>query len=127
MIRQATVLGLMLVAGLNVTPILAAKPDGDCAAKRQVIQEKIEAARQNGHSHELQGLQRAQAHCDDAALRQERLADVKDARQEVEEREMDLRDAMGKGDQEKIGKRQAKLAEARAELEQAEAEARSPQ
>ena len=62
-----------------------------------------------------------------AALRQERLADVKDARQEVEEREMDLRDAMGKGDQEKIGKRQAKLAEARAELEQAEAEARSPQ
>ena len=131
MIRQATVLGLMLVAGLNVTPILAAKPEGDCAAKRQVIQEKIEAARQNGHSRDLQGLQRAlgkvEAHCDDAALRQERLADVKDARQEVEEREMDLRDAMGKGDQEKIGKRQAKLAEARAELEQAEAEARSPQ
>jgi len=45
----------------------------------------------------------------------------------VQEREMDLREAMGKGDQEKIAKRQAKLAEARAELEQAEAEARADQ
>ncbi|MCW1935571.1 DUF1090 domain-containing protein [Pseudomonas sp. MDMC_285] len=65
--------------------------------------------------------------CDDATLHSDRLASVKEAREEVQEREMDLREAMGKGDQEKIAKRQAKLAEARAELEQAEAEARADQ
>lgn len=131
MIRQTTLLGLALAAGLNAAPILADEPQGGCAAKRQVLQEKIEAARENGNSHELDGLQRAlgniEAQCDDDSLHRERLASVEEARQEVQEREMDLRDAMGKGDQEKIAKRQAKLAEARAELEQAEAEARVDQ
>ncbi|HEY1029230.1 MAG TPA: DUF1090 domain-containing protein [Pseudomonas sp.] len=131
MIRQTTLLGLLLVAGLNATPVLAAEPDKGCANKRQVIEEKIEAARQSGNAHELEGLQKAlgnvEAHCDDATLHRERLASVEEARQEVQEREMDLREAMGKGDQEKIAKRQAKLAESRAELEQAEAEARADQ
>lgn len=131
MIRQTALLGLLLAANLNATSILAAEADSGCATKRQVIEEKIEAARQNGNSHELDGLQRAlgnvAANCDDATLHSERLASVEQARQEVEEREMDLREAIGKGDQEKIAKRQAKLAEARAELQQAEAEARVDQ
>lgn len=42
-----------------------------------------------------------------------------DSEREVSEREKDLRKAMGKGDPEKIEKRKAKLAEARAELEEA--------
>jgi len=131
MIRQTALLGLLLAANLNAVPILAAEPASGCATKRQVIEEKIEAARQSGNSRELEGLQKAlgnvDAHCDDATLHRERLASVEEARQEVQEREMDLREAMGKGDQEKIAKRQAKLAESRAELEQAEAEARADQ
>lgn len=131
MIRQTALLGLLLAANLNATPILAADGDGGCATKRQVIEEKIEAARKNGNTQQLDGLQRAlgnvEMNCDDATLHSDRLASVKEAREEVQECEMDLREAMGKGDQEKIAKRQAKLAEARAELEQAEAEARADQ
>lgn len=131
MIRQTALLGLLLAANLNATPILAADGDGGCATKRQVIEEKIEAARKNDNTQQLDGLQRAlgnvEMNCDDATLHSDRLASVKEAREEVQEREMDLREAMGKGDQEKIAKRQAKLAEARAELEQAEAEARADQ
>ena len=131
MIRQTALLGLLLAANLNITSLLAADGEDSCAVKRQVLQEKIEAAKQNGNSRELDGLQRAlgnvDAHCDDASLHEERLASVKEAREEVQKREMDLREAMGKGDQEKIAKRQAKRAEARAELEQAEAEARADQ
>ena len=117
MIRQTALFGLLL----------AADGEDGCAVKRQVLQEKIEAAQQSGNSRELDGLRRAlgnvDAHCDDASLHEERLASVKEAREEVQEREKDLREAMGTGDQEKIAKRQAKLAEARAELQQAEAEA----
>ncbi|WP_161865795.1 MULTISPECIES: DUF1090 domain-containing protein [Pseudomonas] len=127
MIRQTALFGLLLAANLNVTPLLAADGEDGCAVKRQVLQEKIEAAQQSGNSRELDGLRRAlgnvDAHCDDASLHEERLASVKEAREEVQEREKDLREAMGTGDQEKIAKRQAKLAEARAELQQAEAEA----
>jgi multidrug resistance efflux pump len=127
MIRQTALFGLLLAANLNVTPLLAADGEDGCAVKRQVLQEKIEAAQQSGNSREMDGLRRAlgnvDAHCDDASLHEERLASVKEAREEVQEREKDLREAMGTGDQEKIAKRQAKLAEARAELQQAEAEA----
>lgn len=131
MMRQTTLLSLLLAAGLSATPVLAAEPDSGCATKRQVLQEKIDAAEQSGNERELQGLRKAlgniDAHCDDASLQEDRLASIEEARQEVEEREMDLREAMGKGDQEKIAKRRAKLAEARADLEQAEAEARADQ
>lgn len=131
MIRQPIVLGLTLAAALNAAPILADEPQGGCAAKRQVLEQKIEAARERGNSHELDGLQRAlgnvEAQCDDDSLHRERLASVEEARQEVLEREMDLRDAMAKGDPEKVAKRQAKLAEARAELQQAEAEVNADQ
>ena len=123
MIRHTALFGLLLAANLNAMPLLAA----GCAVKRQVLQEKIDAAQQSGNTRELDGLRRAlgnvDAHCEDASLHEERLASVKEAREEVQEREKDLREAMGTGDQEKIAKRQAKLAEARAELQQAEAEA----
>ena len=45
-----------------------------------------------------------------------------DAEREVSQRESDLRKAMNKGDAQKIEKRKDKLAEARAELEQAKRE-----
>lgn len=131
MIRQTTLLVLCLGASLGSAGALAAEPAGGCAAKRQVLEEKIAAATQHGNTNQLDGLRRAlgniEAQCDDDTLHRERLATVEEAKQEVQEREMDLREAMGKGDPDKIAKRQAKLAEARAELEQAEAEARADQ
>lgn len=131
MIRQATALGLLLTATLNVTLPLAAEADKDCNDKRRVLQEKIETAQQQGNTTELDGLRRAlgnvDAYCNEVSLHRQRLASVEEARQEVEQRKQDLREAMGQGDQEKIAKHQAKLAEARAELEQAEAEARTDQ
>lgn len=127
MIRQATALGLLLTATLNVTLPLAAEADKDCNDKRRVLQEKIETAQRQGNTTELDGLRRAlgnvDAYCNDVSLHRQRLASVEEARQEVEQRKLDLREAMGQGDPEKIAKHQAKLAEARAELEQAEARA----
>lgn len=131
MIRQATALGLLLTATLNVTLPLAAEADKDCNDKRRVLQEKIETAQRQGNTTELDGLRRAlgnvDAYCNDVSLHRQRLASVEEARQEVEQRKLDLREAMGQGDPEKIAKHQARLAEARAELEQAEAEARAVQ
>ena len=129
MIRHATLLGLLLAAGLNTTPMLTAVADSDCDSKRQLLEEKIEAARKRGDSDELDGLHRAlgnvEANCPDASLHSERLADVETARQQVQQREMALREAMGEGDARTIAERQAELAEARSELQQAEAEARA--
>ena len=131
MIRQATALGLLLTATLNVTLPLAAEADKDCNDKRRVLQEKIETAQRQGNTAELDGLHRAlgnvNAYCNDVSLHRQRLASVEEARQEVEQHKLDLREAMGQGDPEKIAKHQTKLAEARAELEQAEAEARAVQ
>ena len=41
MIRHATLLGLLLAAGLNTTPMLTAVADSDCDSKRQLLEEKI--------------------------------------------------------------------------------------
>jgi hypothetical protein len=123
MIRQLTLLAL-LVASTAFS--FADSGLSGCAAKRQALQEKIEIARQHDNRQQLAGLEEAleqvEAHCHDGALQGKRQAEVDEARQEIEQREMDLRDALSKGDPDKIAKRQAKLAEARAELEQAEAE-----
>ncbi|MGP0171535.1 DUF1090 domain-containing protein [Pseudomonas sp. NCHU5208] len=127
MIRQATVLGLLLAAGLNATPVFTAQAEFDCASKRQVLQDKLAAAEQRGDKQALDGLRRAlgnvDAYCDDVSLHRQRLASVEEARQAVQEHEQALREALGEGDQEKIAQRQAELAEARAELQQAQAEA----
>lgn len=123
MIRQLSLLAL-LVASTAFS--FADSGVSGCAAKRQALQEKIEIARQHHNPDQVAGLQQAlaqvEAHCHDGALQAERQAKIDEARQEIEQREMDLRDALSKGDPDKIAKRQAKLAEARAELEQAEAE-----
>lgn len=128
MIRTATLSSLALAMLLNASPGLAQESPTGCAAKRQALLEKIEVARKHGNTQQLAGLQEAlsqvEAHCDDDSLRQKRQAKVREAREEIQQRELDLREAQAKGDPQKIARRQAKLAEARAELEQAEAELR---
>lgn len=124
MIRQAILLGLLLAAVLNTATIPLATAANGCDAKRQLLQEKIEAASKQGDSRELDGLRRAlgnvEANCPDVSLHSERLADLEAARQQVQQREMALREAMGEGDARTIAERQAELAEARSELQQAE-------
>lgn len=125
MTRQPHLLVLLLAAGLTTLPAHATEPLTGCAAKRQELQEKLEMARHHGNSSQVNGLEKAlrqlDANCTDEALHEERQAKLEKARQEVQEREHDLREAEAKGDPQKIAKRQAKLAEARAELEQADA------
>lgn len=119
---------LLLTAGLALAGIAhaaEATPTG-CAAKRQALEARIEQARVHGNDAQVAGLQKAldevTAHCTDAGLRQQREDAFAKHRAEVREREADLREARAKGDVEKIAKRETKLAEARRELNAAEAQ-----
>ncbi|BAN46099.1 DUF1090 domain-containing protein [Metapseudomonas resinovorans] len=115
-------LASLLAGVLLAVPALAA--DGGCAAKREAILQRIEAAKAQGNSAQQAGLEKAlaevKANCTEASLRQERENKVAEQRDEVAEREADLREAQAHGDAQKIAKRQAKLDEARAELKAAE-------
>lgn len=97
-----------------------------CAAKRAEIAGKLDAAQARGDQKAVAGLQtaldKAKTYCTDNGLAQQRAQRVIDAEKEVSRREKDLRKAMDKGDAEKLEKRKTKLAEARAELEQAKRE-----
>lgn len=116
-------LPFVLLAGALLAQPVAATETG-CAAKRQAIEQRIEAAKAHGNAAQQAGLEEALAevktHCTDAALRQKREAKIADYQAEVRQREADLREAQAKGDAEKIARREAKLAEARAELRAAE-------
>jgi hypothetical protein len=112
------------------SPLFAADaaqpPLTGCAAKRAAIETQLEQARAQGNGNRVAGLQTAlekvKTYCTDASLTQERKQNVLDAEKDVAQREKDLRKAMNKGDSQKIEKRKDKLAEARAELEQAKRE-----
>lgn len=99
------------------------QPLTGCAAKQAEIAGKLDEARARGDQGAVAGLQaaldKARTYCRDDGLAQKRAQRVLDAENEVSRREKDLRKALDKGDAEKLEKRKAKLAEARAELEQA--------
>lgn len=112
--------GLLLAAPASASENPALK---GCAAKQHILQTQIDTARTEGNRNQLAGMEKAlsemQANCTDAGLRKEREATVAKHKAEVSEREAELAAAQAKGDAEKIAKRQAKLAEARLELQQA--------
>ncbi|MBD9501604.1 DUF1090 domain-containing protein [Pseudomonas sp. BGr12] len=129
MFRSSALMAAILALGC-ANPLLAAdaakQPLTGCAAKRAAIETQLEQAKAQGNGNRVAGLQTAlekvKTYCTDASLTQERKQNVLDAEKEVAQREKDLRKAMNKGDAEKIEKRKDKLAEARAELEQAKRE-----
>lgn len=129
MFRSSTLLAALLALGC-AGPLLAADATTPsltgCTAKQAAIESKLQDAKAHGNSNQVAGLQTAldkvKAHCTDADLTQQRKQHVIDAEKEVAQREKDLRKAMSKGDAQKIDKRKDKLAEARAELEQAKRE-----
>ncbi|WEJ71814.1 MULTISPECIES: DUF1090 domain-containing protein [unclassified Pseudomonas] len=125
MFRSSVLMAALLTLGCT-TPLLAAEALTGCAAKQDAIERQLEEAKAHGNDNRVAGLQTAlekvKTYCTDAGLTQERKQRVLDAEQEVSRREKDLRKAMDKGDAQKIEKRKNKLAEARAELEQAKRE-----
>ena len=129
MFRSSALMATVLALGC-ASPLLAAdaatQPLTGCAAKRAAIETQLEQAKAQGNGNRVAGLQTAlekvKTYCTDGSLTQERKQNVLDAEKEVAQREKDLRKAMSKGDAEKIEKRKDKLAEARAELEQAKRE-----
>ena len=98
-----------------------------CQEKEQDIQREIGYAEKHNNQNRIDGLKKAlsevQAHCTDSKLRadhQEKIAEQKD---EVREREQDLKEAEQKGDADKVAKREHKLQEAKKELNALESRA----
>jgi hypothetical protein len=107
-----------------VAPAWAAGFGPACAAKQASIEAQIAAAQARGNRQELAGLNRAlkatKAHCTDVDLERARDSRIRKAQRELAEREADLAEARGSGDQDKIAKRSAKVDDARRKLAEAE-------
>lgn len=122
--HRTLLLSTLLLTGALAHAAESATPQlNGCAAKRQTISAQIEIAKSHGNSNQQAGLEKAlkkvENHCSDASLRAERAAKVVKAEEQVGEREGDLREALAKGDQDDLTKRQRKLQQAREELQQA--------
>lgn len=115
---------LLFVAALPALADPSANPL--CEAKAEKIEQQLQAAWAEGLADKAKGLSAAldgvRENCSDKELMRELQARIDKARDEVREREADLRDAELSGDPGKIAKRQTKLDEALQELNAAEAE-----
>ncbi|MCF6691531.1 DUF1090 domain-containing protein [Raoultella terrigena] len=91
-----------------------------CQEKEQDIQREISYAEKHHNQNRIDGLNKAlrevQAHCSDSKLKADHQQKIAKQREEISERQRDLREAKQKGDAEKISKRQHKLDEAQQEL-----------
>ncbi|MEX0529327.1 DUF1090 domain-containing protein [Raoultella terrigena] len=91
-----------------------------CQEKEQDIQREISYAEKHHNQNRIDGLNKAlrevQAHCSDSQLKADHQQKIAKQREEISERQRDLREAEQKGDAEKISKRQHKLDEAQQEL-----------
>ena len=120
---KRSLLGAMFLA-FTAPFTFAAERSPACEAKQAALETQISEATARGRSQEATGLQRAlaanKARCTDAALAQERDADIRDARRKVAAREKALAEAERKGDAKKTATRRAKLEDARRALAEAE-------
>ena len=91
-----------------------------CQEKEQDIQREISYAEKHHNQNRIDGLNKAlrevQAHCSDSKLKADHQQKIAKQREEINERQRDLREAEQKGDADKISKRQRKLDEAQQEL-----------
>ena len=110
---------LMLLSGL-------AQAQESCAAKEAEISRQLEHALADGNDKRVRGLETAlkkvRANCTDEGLQAERQEEIEEARDEVVEREADLREALEEGSPRKIETRKHKVLEAQDELHDALAE-----
>ena len=119
----------LLVALLLIAPAQAetqADTRPTCADKEQRILERLQQAEEADNQAQVRGLNKAlkemRANCSDEGLADERRERIAESEAEVEERRDDLAEAIRDGDQDKIEKREGKLAEALKELGEARAE-----
>lgn len=121
---KATALCCAAALLVFAAPAFAAEPSSACQAKRRNIEAQLANATEHGRKQEVAGLKRAlranQSHCSDEILEEERLSRIQQAQKKVAEREKSLREAVQKGDPNKLAERQARLDEARRELAEAE-------
>ncbi|MEP8455320.1 DUF1090 domain-containing protein (plasmid) [Enterobacter bugandensis] len=115
---KAILAGLLILA-----PVLSVNAATGCEAKRQDIKQQIDYARANDNKHRIAGLEKAlselNTHCTDERLHAERESEVKDKELKVEERRQELAEAQADGRADKVAKKQRKLEEALAELDEA--------
>lgn len=102
------------------------EPPKGCAAKLAAIETQLVEAKASGNQAKAEGLEQARqavlTHCDDDKLYQERLAKVEALEAKLVERQNELTDAIAAGkSMDKINKKRQKVAEAQAELDQAQA------
>ncbi len=104
---------LMLLSGL-------AQAQESCAAKEAEISRQLEHGRAHGNDRRGRGLETAlknvRVNCTDEGLQAERQEEIEEARDEVVEREADLREALEEGSARKIETRKHKVLEAQGEL-----------
>ncbi len=119
----------LLVALLLAMPVQANTPADDqetCADKEQRILERLQEAEAADNQGQVRGLNKALAemrdNCTEEGLAAERQERIAESEAEVKERREDLAEAIRDGDQDKIEKREGKLAEALKELGEARAE-----
>ena len=97
-------------------------PPATCEPKREAIGRDIEEAKARGQKQRLRGLEKALAevrrNCTEAKLAAEHQRRIRDQEREVAKRERDLRDARRNGGADKVARREDKLREAQAELQQ---------
>lgn len=91
-----------------------------CQEKEQDIQREISYAEKHHNQNRIDGLNKAlrevRANCSDGKLKAEHQQKIAKQREEITERQRDLKEAEQKGDADKISKRQRKLDEAQHEL-----------
>lgn len=119
-------LALLAVSCSFLSAAEEVKPTG-CAAKLAAISQEMEQAKRANNTDKLKGLQIAHenvlAHCDDDALRLERLDNIKQKEAKVAERNAELAEAIAEGKSaDKIMKKRTKVAQAETELAKARAE-----
>ena len=119
----------LLVALLLAMPVQANTPADDqetCADKEQRILERLQEAEAADNQGQVRGLNKALAemrdNCTEEGLAAERQERIAESEAEVKERREDLAEAIRDGDQDKVEKREGKLAEALKELGEARAE-----
>ncbi|MDF7668019.1 DUF1090 domain-containing protein [Orbaceae bacterium ESL0727] len=95
-----------------------------CANKKQLLQTKIDEAKQHNNSYQVAGLEKALSdvnnYCKDSDLETKYKKQVQDKTDEVAERMKELKAAQLKGDAEKMAKQEAKLLKDKAELTEAQ-------
>lgn len=114
---------LLTLAGFSlILPLASVQAEDGCRIKEEKLERKLAIARAANNVWQAEGLEKALAevrrNCSPDRLKSKRELKIQDKERKVKEREMELEEAIKKGDKKKIAKMEQKLHEAKAELEE---------